>query len=78
MLVIHIFATIFRTCANLFELNMRRHWVKVGALATVLSMAFDPVYQAVIGIEQRLIYQNHPIASVKKALSFEDSISGEY
>ena len=51
--------------------------MKFGALATVLSMAFDPVYQALIRIEQRSTYLDDPLALVKRAKSFEDSISGE-
>lgn len=51
--------------------------MELGALATVLSMAFDPVYQALIEIEQRSINQNHLVAIVKRPINFEDSISGE-
>ena len=78
MIVKSLFAKIFKTCANVLALILNRHWVKLGALATVVSMAFDPVYQAFIGIEQRPIYQSHPAAFVKRALSFKDSINGEY
>ena len=78
MFVMSNFAKIFKNCANIFSLILSRHWVKFGALATVLSMAFDPVYQALIRIEQRPIYLNHPVILVKRAISFEDSINGEY
>lgn len=52
---------------------LHRFWVKLGALATVLSLAFDPVYQALITIEQRPRYQNHPVAVIKRGLSFDSS-----
>ena len=38
----------------------------------MLSLAFDPVYQALITIEQRPRYQNNPIATAKRVQSFED------
>ena len=65
-----------RDFENLLILN--RYWVKLGALITVLSMAFDPMYQALIKIDQRPSYQNHPVASVKRALSFEAASDCEF
>ena len=65
-----------RNFENLLILN--KYWVKLGALATVLSMAFDPMYQALIKIDQRPRYQNHPVASVKRALSFEAASNCEF
>ena len=44
----------------------------------MLSLAFDPVYQALITIEQRPRYQNDPRVTAKRAQSFEDPSSREY
>lgn len=77
MFVILGFVRISKTCANLLCLILSRYWVKLGALATVFSMAFDPFYQAIIRIEQRPKYQNDPGAFVKRALSF-DGTNCEY
>lgn len=65
-------------CANIVSFILSRQWAELEALATVLSMAFDPAYQALIRIEQRPVYQNHPIALGRRALSFEDSLNSEY
>lgn len=38
----------------------------------MLSLAFDPVYQALIKIEQRPKYHDYPVAVAKRALNFGD------
>ena len=35
-------------------------------------MAFDPAYQALIRVEQKSQYRDNPIATVKRALDFQD------
>lgn len=62
---------ILNLCANLKSLILNRYWVKLAALITIISMALDPAYQALIRIEQRSKYQNDPNATVKRALNFE-------
>ena len=64
---------ILEPCANVPLSILIRYWVKLGALATVISMAFDPFYQALIRIEQRPKYQNDPGATVKRAVSFDET-----
>lgn len=59
-------------------LIVNRYWVKLGALITVLSMAFDPVYQALIKIDQRPKYHDYPVALVKRALGFEAALDCEF
>ena len=44
----------------------------------MLSLAFDPVYQALITIEQRPRYQNDLNTTAKRAQGFVDPSSGEY
>lgn len=61
----------YGTASKVHSLINVSSWSTIGALITIFCLAFDPLYQLLVKFEQRQIYQDSALTTVKRAETFE-------